>query len=102
MFGLSSESARSAGNGKGTDWDDLDLDSNGVRGRNRAREHSVSIIVIDRETGTYTNQGSFSQRHCRSLCEDCQALHLCLFYCECTGHAAVVLTHLSELSGDLA
>jgi hypothetical protein len=35
MFGLSSGSARSAGKGEGTDWEELDLDSNGVRGRKR-------------------------------------------------------------------
>lgn len=38
----------------------------------------------------------------QGLCEDRQALRLCLFYGEGVGHATVVFTHLGELCGDLA
>ena len=64
----------------------------------------VTLVMTN---GTETETGGrtparevFFKGVVEGLCEDGQALRLCLFYGEGVGDAAVVVSHLSELSGD--
>jgi hypothetical protein len=62
----------------------------------------VRISEVCREGGGQPAGEVFLKGIVEGLCEHCQALRLCLLHGECACHAAVVLAHLSELSGDLA
>ena len=73
----------------GTDLEkQLDLDNNGLIGRNDGK-------CLRTPTGEVFIKGIVE-----GLCEQGQTFRFGLFYCESVGNATIVLSHLSELSGD--
>jgi hypothetical protein len=70
-----------------------------------ARQGKGSYVSMtngtETETGGRTPAGEvFFKGVVEGLCEHRQALRLCLFYGESVGDAAIVVSHLGELSGD--
>jgi hypothetical protein len=61
----------------------------------------VRICEVGREGGQPTGI-VFLKGIVKGFCKHRQAVRLCLFYDESVGHATVILSHLGELSGDLA